>query len=70
MFLLCYFSKAARAPRFQLSKISVKKKLSSGMIKHLLNSVIAKRHDLSVSRSSVICLNLRLRQIIDLLHCH
>ena len=37
------------------------------MIKQLLNSVIAKYHDLSVSRRSIICLSLRLRQIIDLL---
>ena len=33
----------------------------------LLNSVIAKYRDLSVSRRSIICLSLRLRQIIDLL---
>ena len=37
------------------------------MIKQLLNSVIAKYRDLSVSRTSIICLGLRLRQIIDLL---
>ena len=37
------------------------------MIRQLLNSVIAKYRDLSVSRRSIICLNLRLRQIIDLL---
>ena len=37
------------------------------MIKQLLNSVIAKYRDLSVSRRSIICLRLRLRQIIDLL---
>ena len=37
------------------------------MIKQLLNSVIAKYPDLSVSRRSIICLSLRLRQIIDLL---
>ena len=37
------------------------------MIKQLLNSVFAKYHDLSVSRRSIICLSLRLRQIIDLL---
>ena len=36
------------------------------MIKQLLNSVIAKYRDLSVSRRSVICLSLRPRQIIDL----
>ena len=37
------------------------------MIKQLLNSVIAKYRDLSVSRRSIICLSLRLWQIIDLL---
>ena len=37
------------------------------MIKQLLNSVIAKYRDLSVSHRSIICLSLRLRQIIDLL---
>ena len=37
------------------------------MIKQLLNSVVAKYRDLSVSRRSIICLSLRLRQIIDLL---
>ena len=37
------------------------------MIKQLLNSVIAKYRDSSVSRRSIICLSLRLRQIIDLL---
>ena len=37
------------------------------MIKQLLNSVIAKYRDLSVSRRSIICLSLRRRQIIDLL---
>ena len=37
------------------------------MITHLSNSVIAKYHDLSVSCRSIICLSLRLPQIIDLL---
>ena len=37
------------------------------MIKQLLNSAIAKYHDLSVARRSIICLCLRHRQIIDLL---
>ena len=44
------------------------------MIKKLLNSVITKYHDLPVSRRSIIyrsrtiiCLSLRLRQIIELL---
>ena len=43
----------------------LKNKLSDRMIKQLLNSVIAKYRDLSVSRRSIICLSLRLRQIID-----
>ena len=42
-------------------------KLGDRLIKQLLNSVIAKYRDLSVSRRSIICLSLRLRQIIDLL---
>ena len=37
------------------------------MIKQLLNSVVAKYRDLSVSRRSIICRSRRLRQIIDLL---
>ena len=37
------------------------------MIKQLFNSVIAKYRDLSVSCRSIICLSLRLQQIIDLL---
>ena len=37
------------------------------MTKQLLNSVIAKYRDLSVSLRSIICLSLRRRQIIDLL---
>ena len=45
----------------------LKNKLSDRMIKQLLNSVIAKYRDLSVPRRSVICLSLRLRQVIDLL---
>ena len=37
------------------------------MIKQLLNSVIAKYHDLPESRRSIICLSPRLRQIIFML---
>ena len=37
------------------------------MIKQLLNSVVAKYHDLPVSRLSIIYLILRSRQITDLL---
>ena len=43
------------------------KRLGHRMIKQLLNSVIAKNRDLSVSCRLIICLSLRLRQIIDLL---
>ena len=45
----------------------VDQKNSDRMIKQLLNSVIAKYRDLSVSRRSTICFGLGLRQIIDLL---
>ena len=49
-------------------KYFVDQKNSDRMIKQLWNSVIAKYHDLSVSRRSIICLSLRLWQIIiDLL---
>ena len=37
------------------------------MIKQLLNSVITKYRDFSVSHRSIICLSLQLQQIIDLL---
>ena len=47
--------------------IHKKNKLGDRMIKQLLNSVIAKYRDLSVSRRSIICISLRLRQIIGLL---
>ena len=47
--------------------IQLIKKNGDPMIKQLLNLVIAKYRDLSVSRRSIICLSLRLRQIIDLL---
>ena len=56
------------ADRFASQEYSLKKyKLGDRMIKQSLNSVIAKYRDLSVSRRSIICLSLRLRQIIDLL---
>ena len=57
--------KAARAYGF--SETKTKCKLGDRMIKQLLTSVIAKYRDLSLSRRSIICLSLRLRQIIDLL---
>ena len=55
------------ADRFASRRYSLKNKLGDGMIKQLLNYFIAKYRDLSVSRRSIICLSLRLRQIIDLL---
>ena len=65
-FLRSLLRENGRSPRFP--RIFIKKnKLSDRMIKQLLNSVIAKYHDLSVSRRSIICLSLRLQQIIDLL---
>ena len=60
---------ADRFPGLSKSDLTflVDQKNSDRMIKQLLNSVIAKYRDLSVSRGSIICLSLRLRQIIDLL---
>ena len=56
-----------KADRFASQRCSLKNKLGDQMIKQLLNSVITKYCDLPVSRTSIICLSLRLRQIIDLL---
>ena len=42
----------------------VEQKNGDRMMKQLLNSVIAKYRGLSVSRRSIICLSLRLRQTI------
>ena len=66
-FLLSLLRENGRSLRFQRIFIKKKNKLGDRMIKQLLNSVIAKYRDLSVSRRSIICLSLRLRQIIDLL---
>ena len=55
------------ADRFASRRYSLKNKLGDRMIKQLLNSVVAKYRDLSVSRRSIICWSRRLRQIIDLL---
>ena len=53
------------AERFASRRYSLKNKLGDRMIKQLLNSVIAKYRDFSVSRRSIIiCLSLRLGQII------
>ena len=46
---------------------SVDQKNGDGMIKQLLNSVIAKYRDLSVTSRSIICRSRRLKQTIDLL---
>ena len=48
-------------------KIIMKNKLGDRIIKQLLNSVVAKYRNLSVSRGSIMCLSFRLQQIIDLL---
>ena len=61
--VLFSFLRSLRFPRIFIEK----KKLGDRMIKQLLNSVVAKYRDLSVSHRSIICLSLRLRQIIDLL---
>ena len=55
------------ADRFAFRRYSLKNKLGDRMIEQLVNSVIARYRDLSVSRRSVICLSLRLWQISYLL---
>ena len=65
-FLWSLLRENGRSLRFQRIFI-YKNNLSDRMIKQLLNLVIAKYHDLSVSRRSIICFSLRLWQIIDLL---
>ena len=65
-FLRSVLRENGRSLRFP--RIFIKKnKLGDRKIKQLLNSVIAKYRDLSMSRRSIIYLSLRLRQIIDLL---
>ena len=65
-FLRSLLPENGRSHRFP--RIFIKKnKLGDRMIKQSLNSVIAKYHDLSVSRRSIICLSLWLRQTIYLL---
>ena len=64
-FLLLAIALSSRmADRFASQRYLLKNKLGDRMIKQLLNSVIAKYRDFSVSRRSIICLSLRL---IDLL---
>ena len=60
-------STGAENDRFASRRYSLKNKPGDRMIKQLLNSLIAKYSDLSVSRCSNICLSLRFRQIINLL---
>ena len=48
-------------------RLQYENKLGDRLIKQLFNSVILKFRDLSVSRRAIICLSLRLRQMIDLL---
>ena len=63
----CNRSCVKMADRFASRRYSLKNKLVDRMIKQLLNSVIAKYRDLSVSRRSIIFRSQRLRQIIGLL---
>ena len=64
-FLWSLLRENGRSLRFP--RIFIKKKQTRwSNEKQLLNSVIAKYCDLSVSRRSIICLSLRLRQIIGL----
>ena len=56
-----------KADRFASRRYSLKNKLGDPMTKQFLNSVATTYRDLPVSRTSIICLSLRLRQIIDLL---
>ena len=63
----CDHSCVKMADRFASWRYSLRNKLGDWMIKQLLNLVIAKYHDLSVSCRSIICLSLPLRKIIDLL---
>ena len=56
---------ADRFPELPGSDQNMKTKVGGRMMKQLLNSIIAKYRDLSVSRRSIICLSLGLRQIID-----
>ena len=56
-----------KADRFASRRYSLKNKLGDPMIKQLWNSVTTTYGDLPVSRTSIICLSLRLRQLIGLL---
>ena len=66
-FLWSLLHENGRSLRFPRILVKKTNSVIEFMIKQLLTSVIAKYRDLSVSRRSIICLNLQLRQIIDLL---
>ena len=66
-FLWSLLRENGRSLRFPRILIKKTNSVIEFMIKQLLTSVIAKYCDLSVSRRSIICLSLQLRQIIDLL---
>ena len=58
----CDPSRVKMVDRFESMSLFIKNKLGDRMIKHLLNSVIAKYRRFS-GRRSVVCLRVRLRQI-------
>ena len=60
---------ADRLPEQSVSDLTylLDQKNDDRMMKQLLNELIAEYRDLSVSLRSIICLSLRLQQIIDLL---
>ena len=62
----CDRSRVKMVDRFESMSLFIKNKLGDRMIKHLLNSVIAKYRRFS-GRRSVVCLRVRLRQISHLL---
>ena len=62
-----FYSEACALHQKQQQKQNKNKKRCDGMIKQLLNSIITKYRGLSVSRKLMICLSIRLRQIIGLL---
>ena len=63
----CPFCNRSCVKKATSQRYSLENKIGDRMIKQLLNSVIAKYHDLSVSHRSIFCLSLQLQHIIDLL---
>ena len=61
-----YFTLSVKYVNLKTEYILILKKLKNSPF-FVLNLAIAKCHDLSVARRSIICLCLRHRQIIDLL---